>query len=109
VLSAGLAGLAGALKALVLGFATLSDVSQGTSGDVILMTMLGGSGTFLGPLVGSGLVLTLEEYLSDHIGAWATVVIGVIFVVCVMVFRRGFVGEIERRFGRTSSSETKAG
>ena len=85
VLSAGLAGLAGALKALVLGFATLSDVSQGTSGDVILMTMLGGSGT------------------------WATVVIGVIFVVCVMVFRRGFVGEIERRFGRTSSSETKAG
>jgi branched-chain amino acid transport system permease protein len=99
VLSAGLAGLAGALKALVLGFATLSDVSQGTSGDVILMTMLGGSGTFLGPLVGAGVVLTLEEYLSDRVGAWATVIIGAIFVVCVMVFRRGFVGEIERRFG----------
>lgn len=99
VLSAGLAGLAGSLKALVLGFATLSDVSQGTSGDVILMTMLGGSGTFLGPIVGSGVVLTLEEYLSDRVGAWATVIIGIIFVVCVMVFRRGFVGEIERWFG----------
>jgi branched-chain amino acid transport system permease protein len=109
VLSAGLAGLAGALKALVLGFATLSDVSQSTSGDVILMTMLGGSGTFLGPLVGSGVVLTLEEYLSDRVGAWATVVIGVIFVVCVMVFRRGFVGEIERHFGRHAATENKSG
>jgi branched-chain amino acid transport system permease protein len=109
VLSAGLAGLAGALKALVLGFATLSDVSQGTSGDVILMTMLGGSGTFLGPLVGSGVVLTLEEYLSDRVGAWATVIIGVIFVVCVMVFRRGFVGEIERWFGYGAGRKDKTG
>src|SRR5277367_6662509 len=100
VLSASIAGLAGSLKALTLSFATLSDVSQGTSGEVILMTLLGGSGTFLGPLVGSGVVLTLEEYLSDRVGAWATVIIGVIFVVCVMVFRRGFVGEVERFFGR---------
>lgn len=109
VLSAGLAGLAGSLKALVLGFATLSDVSQGSSGDVILMTMLGGSGTFLGPVVGAGVVLTLEEYLSDRVGAWATVIIGVIFVVCVMVFRRGFVGEIERWFGYRASRTDKSG
>jgi branched-chain amino acid transport system permease protein len=98
VLSAGIAGLAGSLKALTLGFVTLSDVSQGTSGEVILMTLLGGSGTFLGPVVGASLVLTLEEYLSDHVGAWVSVIIGVIFVVCVMTFRRGFVGEIQWRF-----------
>ena len=98
VLSAGITGLAGSLKALTLGFVTLSDVSQGTSGEVILMTLLGGSGTFLGPVVGASLVLTLEEYLSDHVGAWVSVIIGVIFVVCVMIFRRGFVGEIQWRF-----------
>src|SRR5450631_2224005 len=100
VLSASLAGLAGSLKALVLGFVTLSDVSQDTSGEVILMTLLGGSGTFLGPVVGANLVVTLQEYLSDWVGAWVTVIIGAIFVVCVMTFRRGFVGEIERRFAR---------
>ncbi|MGO9988863.1 MAG: branched-chain amino acid ABC transporter permease [Steroidobacteraceae bacterium] len=97
VLSAGLAGLAGSLKALVLGFATLSDVSQGTSGEVILMTLLGGSGTFLGPVVGAVIVVTLQEYLSDLVGAWVSVIIGAIFVVCVMLFRRGIVGEIQRR------------
>jgi branched-chain amino acid transport system permease protein len=98
VLSASLAGLAGSLKALVLGFATLSDVSQGSSGEVILMTLLGGSGTFLGPVVGANVVVTLQEYLSDLVGAWVSVIIGAIFVVCVLVFRRGFVGEIQRRF-----------
>jgi branched-chain amino acid transport system permease protein len=100
VLSASLAGLAGSLKALVLGFATLSDVSQTTSGEVILMTLLGGSGTFLGPVVGANVVVTLQEYLSDLVGAWVSVIIGAIFVVCVMIFRRGVVGEIERRFAR---------
>jgi branched-chain amino acid transport system permease protein len=100
VLSASLSGLAGALKALVLGFVTLSDVSQGNSGEVILMTLLGGSGTFLGPLVGANLVVTLQEYLSDVVGAWVSVIVGVIFVVCVLVFRRGFVGEIQRRFAQ---------
>jgi branched-chain amino acid transport system permease protein len=98
VLSASLAGLAGSLKALVLGFVTLSDVSQGTSGEVILMTLLGGSGTFLGPVVGANIVVTLQEYLSDLVGAWVSVIIGAIFVVCVMTFRLGFVGEIQRRF-----------
>ena len=100
VLSASLSGLAGSLKALVLGFVTLSDVSQGNSGEVILMTLLGGSGTFLGPVIGAGVVVTLQEYLSDLVGAWVSVIIGAIFVVCVMVFRRGFVGEILRLFAR---------
>jgi branched-chain amino acid transport system permease protein len=100
VLSASIAGLAGSLKALILGFVTLSDVNQATSGEVILMTLLGGSGTFLGPVVGAGVVVTLEEYLSDHVGAWVSVIIGAIFVGCVMIFRRGIVGELQRRFGR---------
>lgn len=103
VLSASLAGLAGSLKALVLGFVTLSDVSQETSGEVILMTLLGGSGTFLGPVVGANVVVTLQEYLSDLVGAWVSVMIGGIFVVCVMAFRRGFVGEIEGHFARRGS------
>ncbi len=100
VLSASLSGLAGSLKALVLGFVTLSDVSQTNSGEVILMTLLGGSGTFLGPVIGANLVVTLQEYLSDLVGAWVSVIIGAIFVVCVLLFRRGFVGEIQRLFAQ---------
>jgi branched-chain amino acid transport system permease protein len=100
VLSASLSGLAGSLKALVLGFVTLSDVSQSNSSEVILMTLLGGSGTFLGPVIGANVVVTLQEYLSDVVGAWVSVIIGAIFVVCVLVFRRGFVGEIQRRFAQ---------
>src|SRR5580700_7680910 len=103
MLSAGIAGLAGSLKALALGFVTLSDVSQGTSGEVILMTLLGGSGTFFGPVVGAIVVVTLQEYLSDVVGAWVSVIIGAIFVVCVLVFRRGFVGEIQRRFAQRAA------
>ena len=101
VLSAALAGLAGSLKALVLGFSTLTDVLQATSGEVILMTLLGGAGTFLGPVVGAGIVVTLQDMLSDRVGSWVTVIIGAIFVVCVIAFRKGVVGElsawIERR------------
>jgi branched-chain amino acid transport system permease protein len=104
VLSASLSGLAGSLKALVLGFVTLSDVSQTNSGEVILMTLLGGSGTFLGPVIGANVVVTLQEYLSEVVGAWVSVIIGAIFVVCVMVFRRGFVGEIQRRFATRAGS-----
>ena len=95
VLSAALAGLAGSLKALVLGFATLSDVQQSTSGEVILMTLLGGTGTFFGPVVGATIVMTLQEYLSDVVGGWVTAIIGVIFVACVLSFRRGIMGELE--------------
>jgi branched-chain amino acid transport system permease protein len=100
VLSASLSGLAGSLKALVLGFVTLTDVSQSNSGEVILMTLLGGSGTFLGPVIGANVVVTLQEYLSDLVGSWVSVIIGAIFVVCVLIFRRGFVGEIQRLFAQ---------
>jgi len=93
VLSSTLAGMAGSLKAIVLGFATLSDVLQPTSGEVILMTMLGGAGTFFGPVLGSAIVVALQNLLSDRVGSWVTVIIGAIFVICVMAFRRGIVGE----------------
>src|SRR5579862_9390551 len=94
VLSAMLAGFAGSLKAMVLGFTTLSDVQQSTSGQVILMTLLGGTGTFFGPVVGAAIIVTLQEYLSDLVGGWVTAIIGVIFVACVLSFRRGLVGEL---------------
>jgi branched-chain amino acid transport system permease protein len=95
VLSATLAGLVGSLKALVFGFVTLSDVQQSTSGEVILMTLLGGTGTFSGPVVGAAIVVTLQQYLSDLVGGWVTAIIGAIFVACVLSFRRGIVGELE--------------
>jgi branched-chain amino acid transport system permease protein len=82
------------MKAVILGFAALSDVLQATSGEVILMTLLGGTGTFFGPVVGAGIVVTLQEYLSDKVGSWVTVIIGAIFVACVLAFRRGVVGEL---------------
>jgi branched-chain amino acid transport system permease protein len=94
VLSAMLAGLAGSLKALVLGFVTLSDVQQANSGEVILMTLLGGTGTFFGPVIGAAIVVTLQEYLSDIVGGWVTVIIGAVFIACVLAFRRGIVGEL---------------
>ena len=94
VLSAALAGLAGSMKALVLGFVTLSDVLQANSGEVILMTLVGGSGTFLGPVIGAAIVVTLQEYLSDTVGGWVTAILGAVFVVCVLLFRRGIVGEL---------------
>jgi branched-chain amino acid transport system permease protein len=104
VLSATLAGLAGALNALVLGFATLTDVQQSTSGEVILMTLLGGTGTFFGPVVGAAIVVTLQEYLSDIVGGWVTAIIGVIFVACVLSFRRGIVGEHAARLLRSAAT-----
>ena len=94
VLSATIAGLAGSLKALVLGFVTLSDVQQANSGEVILMTLLGGTGTFFGPVIGAAVVVTLQEYLSDIVGGWVTVIIGAVFIACVLAFRRGIIGEL---------------
>lgn len=82
VLSAALAGLAGGLKSLVMGFATLADVHWSMSGEVILMSLLGGVGTFVGPVVGSSLVVSLENLLADRVGAWVTVIIGLTFMVC---------------------------
>src|SRR5690606_33380084 len=97
VLSAALAGLAGATKAIVFQFATLTDVHWHTSGEVVLMTLLGGMGTIFGPVLGAVVVLTLRQYLAGF-GGWVTVIIGVIFVICVLLFRRGIVGELARIF-----------
>jgi branched-chain amino acid transport system permease protein len=112
VLSAALAGLAGSLKTLVLGFATLSDVHWTASGQVILMTLVGGLGTLSGPIVGSAVVVVLENKIGDlgaflarvtsvdwfnTLGESVTIVTGLIFVVCVLAFRRGIMGEIIAR------------
>jgi branched-chain amino acid transport system permease protein len=94
VLSAALAGLAGSLKTLIMGFATLSDVHWTMSGEVILMTLLGGVGTFFGPVMGAGIVISLQDTLADKVGSWVNVIIGIIFVLCVMAFRKGIVGEL---------------
>lgn len=94
VISAGLAGLAGSLKVVVLQFASLSDVHWHRSGEVVLMTLLGGMGTVMGPSTGALLVVTLENYLAEKVGSWVTVITGGVFVVCVLAFRRGIVGEV---------------
>ena len=94
VLSTGLAGLAGSMKTLILGFATLSDAHWSLSGEVVLMTLLGGMGTFAGPVIGAFTIIGLQNFLADRVGSWVTVIIGVIFVLCVVAFRRGFVGEL---------------
>jgi branched-chain amino acid transport system permease protein len=94
VISTALAGLAGSLKTLVLGFATLSDAHWSLSGEVVLMTLLGGMATFAGPVLGAFTIIGLQNFLADRVGSWVTVIIGVIFVVCVVAFRRGFVGEL---------------
>ena len=105
VLSTAIAGLAGSLKTLVLGFATLSDVHWSLSGEVVLMTLLGGMGTFAGPVVGAMTIIGLQNFLADRVGSWVTVIIGAIFVFCVLAFRKGIVGELlawnERRKGAT--------
>lgn len=94
VLSTAIAGLAGSMKTLVLGFATLSDVHWSLSGEVVLMTLLGGMGTFAGPVIGAFVIIGLQNFLADRVGSWVTVIIGAIFVVCVLAFRRGIVGEL---------------
>ncbi len=95
VLSATLAGLAGGTKALVFQLASLTDVHWTMSGEVVLMTLLGGMGTVFGPVVGALIMVTLEHYLAQ-LGSWVTIIQGAIFVVCVLTFRRGVVGELAR-------------
>ena len=94
VLSTGIAGLAGLMKTMVLGFATLTDAHWSLSGEVVLMPLLGGMGTFAGPVIGAFTIIGLQNFLADQVGAWINVIIGVIFVVCVVAFRKGFVGEL---------------
>ncbi|MBY3175389.1 branched-chain amino acid ABC transporter permease [Rhizobium leguminosarum] len=100
VMSAALAGLAGAVKSIVFQFATLTDVAWQMSGEVILMTLLGGIGTLIGPLFGAGLVVVLENYLATSEFP-VTIITGVVFMVCVLIFRRGIIGEFyASRLGR---------
>ncbi|MGZ8260281.1 MAG: branched-chain amino acid ABC transporter permease [Caldimonas sp.] len=93
VISGGIAGLAGATKSIVFQLASLTDVHWTMSGEVVLMTLLGGLGTIFGPVVGAAVIITMQNYLAQ-LGAWVTVVQGVIFVICVLAFRRGIIGEL---------------
>jgi branched-chain amino acid transport system permease protein len=93
VLSCMIAGVAGGTKALVFGIATLTDVNSATSGEVVLTTLLGGLGTVFGPAAGALVVTSMENYLAQF-GAWVTVTQGVIFMICVLAFRRGIIGEL---------------
>lgn len=96
ILAATLAGIAGATKALVFGIQTLTDVGGATSGQVVLMVILGGIGTIFGPIIGALIVVALEFYLAP-LGAWVIVIQGAIFILCVLVFRRGVIGELAFR------------
>ncbi|EJJ25364.1 branched-chain amino acid ABC transporter permease [Rhizobium sp. CF142] len=100
VMSAALSGLAGSVKSLVFQFATLTDVAWQMSGEVILMTLLGGIGTLIGPVFGAGLVVTLQNYLATSEFP-VTIITGVVFMICVLIFRRGIIGEFyASRLGR---------
>ncbi len=103
VISASLTGLAGSTKSLVFQLASLGDVHWHTSGDVVLMTLLGGLGTVLGPVAGAVTIVGLENMLADKVGSWVAVIMGSIFVVCVLLFRRGLVGEIGALFNKSGS------
>jgi branched-chain amino acid transport system permease protein len=94
IISAALAGTAGAMKSLVFQLASLTDVHWHASGEVVLMTLLGGVGTVFGPVVGAFMVVAIQNYLAQ-VGAWVTIIQGGIFVICVLSFRRGIVGEIQ--------------
>jgi branched-chain amino acid transport system permease protein len=93
IISASLAGVAGSLFVLTFQIAALNNVHWHTSGEVVLMTLLGGMGTVLGPVVGAFLIASIQQYLAAY-GAWVSISQGIIFVVCVLLFRRGIVGEI---------------
>jgi branched-chain amino acid transport system permease protein len=93
VISGALAGTSGATKSLVFQLASLTDVHWSMSGEVVLMTLVGGMGTLFGPLVGAAVIVSMENYLAQF-GAWVTIIQGFIFVVCVLAFRRGVIGEL---------------
>jgi branched-chain amino acid transport system permease protein len=95
VLSAALSGLAGGTKAIVFQLASLTDVHWTMSGEVVLMTLLGGLGTVFGPIVGAAIIISMQNYLAQ-LGGWVIVVQGAIFVICVLTFRRGIIGELAR-------------
>jgi branched-chain amino acid transport system permease protein len=96
ILAATLAGIAGGTKAMVMGIQTLSDVGTSVSGLVVLMVLLGGIGTIFGPIIGALIVVAMQYYLAPF-GAWVVVIQGAIFMICVLVFRRGIIGELAYR------------
>jgi branched-chain amino acid transport system permease protein len=100
VLSGTLAGFAGALKVFVAQNASLTDVHWSMSGEVVLMTLVGGLGTIFGPVVGAFAIIAMQQYLAGF-GQWVTVIQGSIFVICVLTFRRGVVGEFAHFFRRS--------
>jgi branched-chain amino acid transport system permease protein len=100
ILSGTLAGLAGSLKVFVAQNASLTDVEVGMSGQIVLMTLVGGLGTVFGPVVGAFVIIAMQQYLAGF-GQWVTVIQGVIFVACVLTFRRGVIGEIAHYFRRS--------
>ena len=103
-ISATISGLAGATKSIVFQSATLTEVHGQMSGEVVLMTLLGGMGTLFGPAAGAVVVVTLQKYLAGF-GAWITIITGTIFVACVLIFRRGILGELNRVLqGRKSAA-----
>lgn len=104
VLSAGLAGLAGATKAVVFQLASLTDAQWQMSGEVVLMTLVGGMGTVLGPVVGAAVIITMQNYLKG-LGEWVLVIQGLIFVLTVLIFRRGVVGELWALFGKMGAGK----
>ena len=97
ILAGGVAGVAGGLKAIVMGIATLSDIGNALSGLVVLMVLLGGIGTVFGPIVGALVVVAMQYYLAPF-GAWVIIIQGLIFIACVLAFRRGIIGELGARF-----------
>ena len=101
ILSSALAGLAGATKTVVFQLASLTDAHWHTSGEVVLMTLLGGLGTVFGPVVGAFVIVGLQNQLADKVGSWVQVIMGVIFVICVLAFRRGIVGELMALFKKS--------
>jgi len=105
IISSALAGLAGSTKTLVFQLASLTDVHWHMSGEVVLMTLLGGMGTIFGPLLGAGAIVTIQNYLSGgEMGNYVSIIMGVIFVVCVLAFRNGIVGEINKVIKRNFGS-----
>jgi branched-chain amino acid transport system permease protein len=108
VLSATLSGLAGAIKVVAMQIATLTDVHWHLSGQVVLMSLFGGMGTFVGPIFGGITIISLQNFFADKVGGWITVIMGVIFVVCVMSFRKGVVGEFVDWISRRKASRQGA-
>ena len=111
-LSAALSGLAGALKALALSYESLNDLHWALSGEVVMMCILGGLGTLRGPVAGAFFVILLQNFLADKVGEWLSVIIGAVFLICILAFRKGLVGEIAAWTGQrpdgTGTAMTKA-